>query len=292
MAKKFRARVVTWEDVDASLPWADYTFYSRHILAEGDSWFTLGGTGGGEPPYNLLFGLRLTKSTMVVNCAYPGDTIKNMSQIAGNQRLKAGLSKRDGRQWHLILLSGGGNDLIDEVGEILLNPEARGGKKKNKPEDYCDQTELKRVLDYIQDGYKKIVEYRDRKDAPSAGVPIVTHTYDHPTPNNAPARFFGWKTSGPWLYKAFVDDEVPEKDWIKLADYLFEMLADAILELADENSPKFLKDFHVVDTRGTLKRAKIGSTGASNNWLNEIHPTIKGYKKLGQKVVPKVEELW
>ena len=54
MAKKFRPDVVTWDIIDANNrpPWAERSFHTRNFLAEGDSWFTMGGI----PTSNMLFG--------------------------------------------------------------------------------------------------------------------------------------------------------------------------------------------------------------------------------------------
>ena len=50
------------------------------ILAEGDSWFSI----GGFPGSNLLFPLRLPRPAILVSLAQPGDTIRRMSSIASN----------------------------------------------------------------------------------------------------------------------------------------------------------------------------------------------------------------
>ncbi|MEO7127388.1 MAG: hypothetical protein ABI040_00730 [Rhodoferax sp.] len=41
-----------------------------------------------------------------------------------------------------------------------------------------------------------------------------------------------------------------------------------------------LANVHVVDTVGTLVPAVPGTTGQSNDWLNEIHPDKAGFRKL------------
>ncbi len=284
MAKKFRPDVVTWDLVEASdrPPWADRAFHNWNFLSEGDSWFTM----AGMPTSNLLFEMRFPVSTMILNCAMPGDTIKHISQISNNRGLLWGLSKAYGEKWDLILLSGGGNDLIDEAGTILIDPDTRGSKKMDTPEAYCDQAQFDSLIARIKKGYRRIVELRDEPGAPSKDVPIVVHTYDYPTANNSPARFLGVGLLGPWLYKAFRHDKIPKEDWVALSDYMFGKLADGILALQAE-----LPNFHVVDTRGTIKRAKPGSRGESGNWLNEIHPNAKGYSKLSKLIVKKALSL-
>jgi hypothetical protein len=47
----------------------------------------------------------------------------------------------------------------------------------------------------------------------------------------------------------------------------------------------------VVDTRGTLVPAALGSTGDNHDWQNEIHPNGRGYEKLAIKVEAQLEPL-
>ena len=47
-----------------------------------------------------------------------------------------------------------------------------------------------------------------------------------------------------------------------------------------EHGANPLPNFHVVDTRGTLQRSALGTTGNDGDWLNEIHPNRGGYDKL------------
>jgi hypothetical protein len=44
--------------------------YGRRLLAEGDSWFTIGSLNPVRSS-NLLLNLRVTRSTAIISCAYP-----------------------------------------------------------------------------------------------------------------------------------------------------------------------------------------------------------------------------
>lgn len=277
---RLRPSIVTWSDFldDDGIP----SFPDQVFLAEGDSWFTI----SGFPAFNLLFELRFHKHTQIVNLGLPGDTIKGMSQIAGNRNLRSALSP-GGRRWDAILLSGGGNDLIDDADEIVLPKSARPANPAS-PADYCDQARLARLIADVQAGYRRIAALRDAPRSPGRGVPIVAHTYDYSTPRNAPVRFlFG--SLGPWLFPVMKQQDVPGSDWVALADYLADTLAEGILALA--NGPEPIPAFHVVDTRDTLKRADLGSRGDNNDWQNEIHPNGDGYEKLAKKIEPVLESL-
>lgn len=140
--------------------------------------------------------------------------------------------------------------------------------------DYIDSIELNNPRSRVQQGYKKIASLRE--GSPNAQTPIVAHVYDYPTPRNAKSKFIGIGVGGPWIYSALKTNDVPEEFWISITDYIFEYLAISIMELGNS-----IENFHVVSsTRETLARARLGTTDADGDWLNEIHPTSDGYGKL------------
>ncbi|HUT41490.1 MAG TPA: hypothetical protein VM011_09130 [Gammaproteobacteria bacterium] len=277
---KFRPHITTWDLFDLDDTAGDPFFYDSLILAEGDSWFTIGGLFAP----NLLMSMRFHKETLILNCASPGDTIVHMSALAHNYVYKESL--RYNYAWDAILLSGGGNDLIDRADEIILDKAQRQGLSIQGPADYCDQEKLDRLVDDIQLGYRSLVSVRDNATGPARDTPIFVHTYDYSTPRNAPAQFIV-ATLGPWIVKALTRSEVPKHDWLVVTDYLFDQLAEGILELT--RPPHTLPNFHVIDTRKTIKRAELNTVGNSGDWLNEIHPNEDGYKKLAKKIEKRLE---
>lgn len=258
----------------------DPAFKDYKILAEGDSWFSLNDLlPRGRVPTNILYNLRFRKSTLIISCASPGDTMKNMSNICGNSDLREALS-RVGYKWDVILLSGGGNDLLERAQLILRDRSERKANAK-KPEDFCSEEELSRLIDSIQQNYRRIAQRRDMESGAAVGQPVITHTYDYVTPRNSPARFVNIPVSGPWVYKEFEAAQIPKKYWIELSGYLLERLAEGLLALEDPETG--IENFHVVNTLGTLVPANIDDTGESNDWINEFHPSGDGYKKIVKK---------
>jgi len=210
-----------------------------------------------------------------------------MSQLGRNSDYREALTT-PGFKWKGILLSGGGNDLIDRADEILI-PQNRSDAAVKAPADYCDQTQLRNLANEVQRGFRRLASVRDSTGSNSKKAPIITHTYDYATPRNAPARFF-IVTLGPWLFPALNAANVPEAAWVPVADYLIDELAEAIWAL-QKGSDK-IKNFHVVDTRGATKRAKLGTTGSSRDWQNEIHPNDDGYRKIAKRVEKMLDNLF
>ena len=194
---------------------------------------------------------------------------------------------RYGYKWNLILISGGGNDLINWVSQIIMTP--LPGQSAILPENHVNQNVFGECLDEVEKGYRQLIALRDEPGCINMGKPVVVHTYDYATPRNAPARFIFAGITGPWLYPVFRKVGTPEDLWIPVADHLIDGLAERLLSLT--NGPSALPNFYVVDTRGLLSPARTKDAGNSNDWLNEIHPNHQGYRKLAAKFSEKVTTL-
>lgn len=274
-----RAQIIRHGDIDKRFPERDPDSrkYECKVLAEGDSWFTLGAV----PSSNLLFHIQVTKPTALVSIAKPGDTIIRMGDPERMQQLRRLLViPRFAYKWDAILLSGGGNDLIDSAPDLLKRIDAATGD----PADYVDAAALQQLIANVQGAYASIVAVRDAESSQSKGKPIYVHTYDYPTPRNSPARFLGAGILGPWLYPAFLLADIPEPMWIPVSDYLLDRLAEAILALDSQSGSRPLPSVFVVNTRNTLNRARLGTIASDGDWANEIHPNTTGYRKLGEKL--------
>ena len=175
-----------------------------------------------------------------------------------------------------MLLSGGGNDLIDQAADIIRSTPTGTGKNAA---DYVTADRLAAFKQGVQAGYRTIVALRDSDASPNKGKPLIVHTYDYPTPRPAPATFLIVPITKPWMHPVFEKYQVPKPLRIKIAEQLLDALAEALLELGKE-----LPAFHVVDTRNTLERADIDAKGNSGDWLNEIHPNGDGYRKIANKL--------
>ncbi|MEP7056304.1 MAG: hypothetical protein ABI809_00835 [Caldimonas sp.] len=263
--------------------------YPWHFLAEGDSWFTIAAI----PSSNLLLELRVGRWTQVLNLAYPGDTLKHVGELPDNKDLVRYLARRNfACAFDAILLSGGGNDVIDAAPALIRKAPA-AGLDPALPESYVDAAAFAQLLQDVQQAHGAIVALRDSADSVSKSCPVFVHTYDYATPRNSPARFIGiFKMRGPWLFKAFAGSGLEIALQQRIANLLTDGLADALLELDIERAgPKALPAFHVVDTRNTLVMANPTDVGTSNDWLNEIHPNLGGYRKIAARLSAKIDEV-
>ncbi|MEW5880272.1 MAG: hypothetical protein AB1761_07500 [Pseudomonadota bacterium] len=257
--------------------------YYPALLAEGDSWFSLGAI----PAYNMLDPLEFETFGAVVNLAYPGDTADDMRRAlpaSGGRRidlwaseLALHLADRNAYAYQGILLSAGGNDLIAAFPHLLRRGVDYASADPADPAALIDADALARFDTYLTGSLTGIVRYIREDGGPNRDAPIFTHTYDYPTPNDAPARILGVRVGTAWMYPKLVEAGVPQHLWVPVSDYLIEHMARLLRGLD-------LVDFHVVSTLGTIQRAALGATGSSGEWDNEIHPSRRGYAKLAAKM--------
>lgn len=275
------ARVLFPADIDRTDWERDPAAYPIRVLAEGDSWFSF----GSWKLNSLLNHLRTSRPACVVTLAHPGETLSRMADICANPQLDLWLSMPyNDIRWSAVLVSGGGNDVIDRA-EGGIIPRRDVDQPLKPPHEYVDLGELAQVLAGIRQGYTTIVGLRDRPNSPCIGVPLITHAYDFVTPRDAPAQFLV-PLMGPWLYRAMRSGRVPVARWNDVSDFILRELAKTLEELEQA-----LPNFHVARTQGTLTRAALGSTGDSHHWANEIHPNRAGYRKIARLIAEPLEQL-
>ena len=277
--------------IQVMLDTGDYTGYDAIILAQGDSWFSIGAI-----PFtatsNILFEMSLKRAACAVNCARPGATLRNMVEWVRQPEFTERLSGIQAIEWSAIFISGGGNDLInavqascnaendpeDQKRRLLLTMNERGGVAAPSPAGYISEPGWQMFRDHLTFHFLDLVEQREAGKA--KGSPTFFHTYDYPTPRNAPAGL-GF---GPWLYGAMMDYEIPQTDWDALATELIDRLAKLLGDIIVAINGEYGRDMnlHLIDVRGKLALAADGTSRRSGDWQNEIHPTRAGYGKLAQ----------
>lgn len=221
-------------------------------LAEGDSWFSLGGS-----TTNLLMALgERNDNRLIVSCAYPGDMVRGMSQL-GNNPFHLMLSERFGQRWDRILLSAGGNDLLAGIAGVVSDAQ-------------IDVDRLDRALGRVELGYRRmIMDIRRHRQT----ARVYAHTYDYPT---AQSRRVWWR-SGPWVGPQLVAAGVRPENTSAVVREVIDGLARRVQVLHDERL------LVCIDTRNILAPAQWGVLGWNRDWANEIHPSREGYTRLAAR---------
>jgi hypothetical protein len=271
----------------------DFALFSLKLFAQGDSWFSINGLSLFSAS-SLLMRLRFSKDTVIVNCADPGDTLKHMVDWRRDpfffRYFASGPNFEE--KWDGLLLSGGGNDLIDALG---VTPQDANGVPRMKSErllltaaeragdgplsKYVSQEGWAVFREHMREQFRALGELRSGS-AKNRDTPIFTHTYAYAQPRNV-----GAGPLGPWLFPSLIAYQVPRDDWLALTRHFIDLLHDDILSQTN------LPSFHIVDTRTMIPPAPADPDLSDTNWLNEIHPTAKGYDQLGPHYVRLIENI-
>lgn len=273
---------------DSAPPLSDYGW---RLLAEGDSWFSITATGRYSP--NLLAELHLPRSAAIVNCAAPGHTLQRMVDRRADGHCERLLHhRRLARYWDAVLLSAGGNDLIAAAATPLADdagvptPEAQRLLRTfeevghaSAAADWISEPGWARLADHLRANLAAFVAWRDQ--GPSAGRPLLLHTYATPVarPSGAGLALQGW------LYPVLLRYGVPAAWQQALTELLFERLRRLLMGFDQASGgPDATPGVHVFDSAGqvALLPASPDDAGPSGDWINEIHLNASGYRKLGR----------
>lgn len=297
-------RVIPVDDLQGPNP-PTWSGSNWQMLAEGDSWFSIG-TAKLFQSSSVLRGLDLSKDTAILNCAAPGDTLRRMVEFHQNQRFVRQLNNpQHGQVWTALLLSGGGNDMIDAAQvprfgddgtvyarheRLLLTPEevVDDGSDIGLPGSHISEPGWLTLQTYLQESFKALLNLRSQGQ--NADTPIICHTYATPTARKAGT--LGRRSA--WLYKAFENLGTPAAVRQAICNELYKRLRDLLLGF-DQNSgtADALPKVHVFDSAAlnSIVPADPTSTGSSNDWINEIHLTDQGYRKLGEPFSRFIEQV-
>lgn len=269
------SKVVKSQDFDAAM---DRGLAPEHFkyrfLAEGDSWMERSSALTPSLPEHLARTMdRSGEEVLIVNLALYGDTMRRIGQTLSGD-FEMWLNTSFNWKFDAILLSAGGNDFIDAArdpppGQGILQ-DMVGRQIPARGADCLNQAALDKLeLEYLDPNFARL--YGMVQASRHADVPILLNQYDTPVARPAPAPP-GKKA---WLHEAYVKNSIAPALWTDLTDTLFAELRQAIEEWALDRA-----NVHVVPTHGLLRPAQSGSSGDNGDWINEIHPNAKGWKKL------------
>jgi len=187
--------------------------------------------------------------------------------------------------WNAILISGGGNDLIDAARlgpdqpadqRLLARPDERGAGPL-QGDGYVSNPGWATFASHLKIVFDQLVDLRD--SGVNKNVPLLLHAYAHVMPRPAPAGL----SFGPWLQPAMLAFAVPPEDWLAVSAALMDRLVVLLQTLiADREALDPNCALHLVDTRlANLVPGEQTATKTSGDFVNEIHPTRGGYAKTG-----------
>ncbi len=263
--------------------------FNLQFLAQGDSWFSIGAL----PPSgtsNLFDGMASTVAACAINCARPGAELAHMVDTTREKTFLSFLNGRNARAWSGLLLSGGGNDLIDAAqsppsapARLRLMATRDEWTSARGPQRYLSNAGWQTFSDHLQAVFAQLLAQRDR--GINRGMPILLHTYDVTAPRPAAAG----PGSGPWLQPTMVAFGIPKDDWTPLAATLLARLSTLLDHIAATTPDGSI---HVVHSQGTLRPAGNDDPGATLDWENEIHPSAHGYRQLGALWAPVIDAVF
>lgn len=260
--------------------------FQGYLVAEGDSWF--------DYPFfeDVLEALEDRHHFEVLSAAHHGDTAGSMAYDAGQLRrlhdLVRGLAE-ERRKARAILVSCGGNDVVEALGTILNH--AGSGL------DRLNQAVLRGVL-------------REQVPAAIAGLlgsihafceryfgerrPVLIHGYGAPVPDGRGYPLLG--LCGPWLKPAFAlrghvtrepQDEAELRANCEAMAELMRVFNDEVLpEVAAACGPGV---FHV-DVRGALTN-ELSGRRYEQAWRDEMHATRAGFEAVAAAFARRIGEV-
>jgi hypothetical protein len=247
-------------------------FYSKKILVEGDSWVS--------HPFPTVTNISdqidrfSSDEYLILNLAEPGDEAKEIFKSHGRQmkRLKGLLNTEQwGDTFDLIFLSAAGNDIVGP--EIVSHGYVKN--KRDFPNLFGKELITDNFYNSMSDvvsGYTRFLKMRDRSSLNEA-TPVITHVYSYLTPREVGTHMGPINFNKGWIKKHLKHQGI--KDGEEQYDIIIEML-DAFFRRVVKLENKF-NNFLVVDTRKLLLKDGHPNTDL---WFDEIHPTVKGFKKV------------
>ncbi|PCH98345.1 MAG: hypothetical protein COB84_02295 [Rhodobacteraceae bacterium] len=216
------------------------TLTTPKIVVQGDSWVSF--------PFVIQdLGRQLAQHfpTFCIGC--PGDDVSDMGQP---EKLDELLWSLDYTQADILILSGGGNEMIgDDFPKVLENTDAASG---------INQAQLNRKKTEVITGFRHII---DAALAHNPRLKIFIHSYDKPHPQKGEA----------WLGQVLEDAQVCPTKWQPICAEIIDQFDQSLLDLSAEYGGQLQR----VDLRGI-------SQNSVPTWHDEIHLSSDGYRQAAQ----------
>lgn len=233
------------------------------IVAEGDSWF--------EYPFQDDAIMALSETRRIKCLARAGDTWRDVIREAELAPTVAAL-KPD-----IVLLSVGGNDLVDRIGDFV-RPFATD--RPETSEAYLDRRTFDRALDDVFTACTLVC-----RPLLDAGIDVIVSGYDYPDPRPI-------ENNGQWLG--------PEIERLRRLHHLrlWHEITRDMIDRYDARMRRFASAFNRASAAGTsAKFVFVSQIGAVNGddydpargspnpkWNDEMHPTTDGFRRVAERI--------
>lgn len=261
------------------------------LLALGDSWFAfpLPLAGGSR---NLVDAISTARKTVAIDLSIAGDTAENMAQGERFAQYRAILAGGDGEEpieVAAILLSAGGNDLIDRIAELVglvtrrvkRAAAGRAGAPEIQREAFASvlravtQEDAAQIYDDVLAHVRRLIAARD--GGPSRASPVILHGYCHVTPRDAPAIDFPIKV-GPWIWKKLTPLGYTQPQQQQIAAAVIDEFNKRLEGVRDEAHGVFVLDLRPLQAPGgPLPVADPEWREPTPFWHDEIHLNSAGW---------------
>jgi hypothetical protein len=284
--------------------------YARRarLLAQGDSWFAfplplLSGTR------NLIDAISPRKRTVAIDLSAIGDTAENMAQgdrYAQMRTILAGSDDEDPIRVAVILLSAGGNDLVDRIGDLVGTvtravkratraPRAPAATARVLAEAHrqviaaLESRAASDIYDDVIASLRLLIDARD--GGPSAQAPVVLHGYCHVTPRDAPAIEFPIRI-GPWIWKKLTPLGYSQAQQQEIARNVMDEFNRRLGLLRDDARGIHVLDVRTLQADGSLPVAQPTDLQPTPWWHDEIHLNSAGWELVARRLFdPLLDEL-
>jgi len=266
------------------------------LLAQGDSWFAfpfpiLGGSR------NIIDAISTRRRTVAIDLSAFGDTAEAMAQgerFAQYRTILAGGGGEPPIPVAAILLSAGGNDLIDRIGDLVglvtrqVKREAAGaaasGVQRRAHARVLAALKgegARQIFDDVLAHLRTLIDARD--GGPSRKSPVILHGYCHVTPRDAPAMSFPIRV-GPWIWKTLTPLGYTQAQQQRIAAAVIDELNLRLAALHDERRGIHVLDLRTLQADGTLPVASPKDLEPTAYWHDEIHLNTAGWNALAARV--------
>ena len=253
------------------------------IFAEGDSWLEF-------PPGDVLDFL-WKAGCKIREVAHWSHTMRDMAyaehQLDSQASMLASIP-RTGIVPRAVLLSGGGNDLVDRF-PALLNDfvPATPALKQHQLDDFVENLRHMyiRLAHFITDKCNEVFELDQKPEGEQYRIPILVHGYAYPVPDGRRKVKF-LLLGEPWLQPVF-----QAKGYLDIGKNIetMQVAVNALNEmLASLREEPGLQHVHYVDLRPLLS-CRLGEH--LNDWVDELHPSEEGFQKVADAFLGVIERL-